>query len=113
MLNIELIKNILIISIASGIVTTAFVQKIKEHLKTKKYILLISIFSSLIIGTLFSLSFSNISLTYSLWVALFTFIDANIIYKTFEDKIFTSFKDLNNNIVILKENNIKDDKYEI
>lgn len=113
MLNIELIKNILIISIASGIVTTSFVQKIKEHLKTKKYILLISILSSFIIGSLFSLSFSTISFTYSLWVALFTFIDANILYKTFEDKIFTSFKDMNKNITIPKENNIKGDNNEI
>ena len=36
MLNIELIKQILIVSMASGVVTTLTVQKVKSQLNTKK-----------------------------------------------------------------------------
>ena len=35
MLDFELIKNILIIAMASSIITTAFVQKIKEAIEFK------------------------------------------------------------------------------
>ena len=36
MLNIELIKNVLMVAMASSIVSTAFVQKIKETIEFKK-----------------------------------------------------------------------------
>lgn len=94
MLNIELLKNVLIISISSSIITTAIVQKIKEQLKTKKYILLISFMISLTIGTLFSISFSNINLYHSIWSGLFSFIGADALYLAFEDKIFKRFSDI-------------------
>ena len=103
MLNISLIKELLIISIATGIIVTALVQKIKENLKTKKYLLLISLLLSLSVGVLFSRCFTNISLLNSLWVGLFTFIGSDAIYKTFEEKIFTPFSKLQTD---KQENNI-------
>ena len=42
MLDFDLIKLVLISGLASSIITTATVQKIKENLKSKKYICLIS-----------------------------------------------------------------------
>ena len=111
MLDFDLIKNILIISVASSVITTAFVQKIKETINFKKSnrILIVSFIVSIIIGPLFALSFSNINIINSLWVGLISFLGADVIYKMFEDKIFMPFnqiykKDL---IEIPKENVIE------
>jgi len=107
MLKFELIKNVLIVGIGAGIITTALVQKIKEGLKTKKYLILISFIVSMIIGTLFAKYFSDLSIVYCLWAGLFSFIGADILYKTFEDKIFTPFSKLNEVIEVPIENEIK------
>ena len=96
MLKFDLIKNILIIAMASGIITTAFVQKVKETIKFKKSnrLVIISFIVSMILGTLFSLSFSDTNLINSLWVGLFSFIGADAIYKLFEEKIFQLFGEI-------------------
>ena len=107
MLKFELIKNVLIVGIGAGIITTALVQKIKEGLKTKKYLILISFIVSMIIGTLFAKYFSDLSIIYCLWAGLFSFIGADVLYKTFEDKIFTPFSKMQEVIEIPKENEIK------
>ena len=107
MLKFELIKNVLIVGIGAGIITTALVQKIKEGLKTKKYLVLISFIVSMIIGTLFAKYFSDLSIVYCLWAGLFSFIGADVLYKTFEDKIFTPFSKMNEVIEVPKENEIK------
>ncbi len=107
MLKFELIRNVLIVGIGAGIITTAIVQKIKESLKTKKYIVLISFIVSMIIGTLFAKYFSDLSIIYCLWAGLFSFINADALYKTFEDKIFTPFSKLNEVIEVPIENEIK------
>ena len=51
MLDFNLIKSVLIVAIASSIITTAVVQKIKESLNSKKYLWLVSLGVSMIIGT--------------------------------------------------------------
>lgn len=107
MLKFELIKNVLIVGIGAGIITTALVQKIKEGLKTKKYLILISFIVSMIIGTLFAKYFSDLSIVYCLWAGLFSFIGADILFKAFEDKIFTPFSKLNKVIEVPIENEIK------
>lgn len=96
MLNLDLIKNILIISIACSIVTTALVQKIKEAFEFKKSnrLVIVSFAVSMVIGTLFALSFSNTSLINSLWAGLISFIGADTLYKMFEDKIFKPFGEI-------------------
>lgn len=110
MLDFDLIKNILIIGIACGIVTTTLVQKIKESLNTKKWIILISFIVNMVVGTLFALSFSSASIIDCLWAGLFSFLGADMLYQMFEDKIFKSFSSLNNTISIPIENKIGDDK---
>ncbi len=107
MLNFDLIKNTLIVGMASGIVTTSLVQKIKRCLPSKKWLCPISFIISMIIGTLFSLSFSTASIIDSLWAGLFSFIGADMLYQMFEDKIFKSFSSLNKTISIPIENEIK------
>lgn len=103
MLNLELLKQVLMIAIASGCVTTLAVQKIKEQLKSKKWLFIISFLISMIIGTLFAKSFSDANWEYSTWAGLFTWLDANILYLAFEDKIFKKFSDINNITEIKRE----------
>lgn len=102
MLNMTLLKNVLIIAMASSIISTALTQQLKESLKCKeKGKLPIKCFLiSMIIGTMFSLTFSDINIKYALWVGLISFIGADAIYKTFEDKIFKSFSSIENAIYI-------------
>lgn len=103
MLNLELLKQVLMIAIASGCVTTLAVQKIKEQLKSKKWLFIISFLISMIIGTLFAKSFSDANWEYSAWAGLFTWLGANILYLAFEDKIFKKFSDINNITEIKRE----------
>lgn len=93
MLNIELLKAILVIAIASGVIMTALVQKIKEsiNIKDSKIIVVISFITNMVLGTLFALWFSDVVLISALWVGLFSFIGADLIYKALEDKVFKSF----------------------
>ena len=48
----------------------------------------------MVIGTLFSLTFTDLNMINSLWVGLTSFIGADTVYKTFEDKIFKSFGEI-------------------
>lgn len=111
MLNLDLIKNILIIAIASSVITTAFVQKVKETIEFKKSnrLVIISFVVSMVLGTLFALSFSDINLINALWVGLVSFIGADTIYKLFEEKLFKPFGEIykKETIEIPKENIIE------
>ena len=111
MLDLDLIKNVLIVAIASSIITTAFVQKIKESISFKKSnrIVIVSFVISMIVGTLFAMCFSKMTFVYCLWSGFVSFIGADAIYKMFEDKIFKPFSDIvvNDKIVVEKENIIK------
>lgn len=103
MLDFNLIKNILIVAIGSSIITTAVVQKIKESLNSKKYIGYISLGVSMVIGTLFAICFSDLSMVNALWVGIISWIGADAIYKSFEDKIFKPFSKMQELIEIPKE----------
>ena len=111
MLNLDLIKEVLIVAMASSVITTAFVQKIKESFTFKKSnrLVIVSFVASMILGTLFALSFSDIGLKYALWSGVVSFIGADTLYKMFEDKIFKSFSEITekNKVVVDEENIIK------
>lgn len=92
-MNLEIIKQILIVSIAASIVSTATIQKIKEQLKSKKWLFFTGLISSVTIGITFALSFTKLSVINAIWVGLITWIGADAIYKSFEDKIFKRFSD--------------------
>ena len=100
MLDVALLKNVLIVAISSSIISTSLVQLIKEATLSKKYLLIVSFAISMVIGFLFSLSFTDLNIFDSLWVGLISFIGADTIYKTFEDKIFNSLSSLNPVILI-------------
>lgn len=93
-MELELIKQILIVSIAASIISTATIQKIKEQLKNKKWLFFTGLISSVTIGITFALSFTKLSVINAIWVGLITWIGADAIYKSFEDKIFKKFSDI-------------------
>lgn len=105
-MNLEIIKQILIVSIGASIVSTATIQKIKEQLKSKKWLFFTSLISSITIGITFALSFTELSIINSIWVGLITWIGADAIYKSFEDKIFKKFSDIEN-VTEIKRDDIK------
>lgn len=105
-MDLEIIKKILIVSIAASIVSTATIQKIKEQLKSKKWLFFASLISSVVIGITFTLSFTELSLINSMWVGLITWLGADAIYKSFEDKIFKRFSDIEN-VTEIKRDDIK------
>lgn len=102
MLDFNLIKLVLISALASSIITTACVQKVKENMKSKKYLTLISFVVSMTIGTLFSYCFSDLSIVNNLWAGFITFLGADLIYKSFEDKIFKPFSKMQEVVEIPK-----------
>lgn len=102
-MNLEIIKQILIVSIGASIVSTATIQKIKEQLKSKKWLFFVSLISSIGMGIVFALSFTELSLINSIWVGLITWLGADAIYKSFEDKIFKKYSDIENIIEIKRD----------
>ena len=105
-MNLEIIKQILIVSIAASILSTATIQKIKEQLKSKKWLFFTSLISSITIGITFALSFTELSIINSIWVGLITWIGADAIYKSFEDKIFKKFSDIEQ-VVEIERNDVQ------
>ena len=103
-MKIELIKELMITAVAASIFSTAIIQKIKENLVKKNTLFFTSLIISVITGFLFSISFTNLSIVNSIWVGLITWIGADVLYKTFEDKIFKSFSNINNIEIIEREN---------
>lgn len=99
-MDLELVKQILIVSIGASIISTATIQKIKEALKSKKWLFLVSSIVSIGIGICFALSFTEMSIINSIWVGLITWIGADSIYKAFEGKIFKQFSSIENVIEI-------------
>lgn len=94
-MNFDLIKEILVAGIGASIFSTATIQKIKEMLKSKKWLYFIAIVVSFGIGVAFSLSFTHLDIASALWVGLCTWVGADALYKTFEEKIFVPFSDMN------------------
>ena len=93
-MDLELIKQILIVGIGASCFSVATIQKIKECLKTKKWLNFIAFIVSFVIGIGFTYSFTELDFLNSLWVGLTTWVGADALYKTFEEKIFTPFSDL-------------------
>lgn len=104
MLDIDLLKQVLIIAIASGCMTTLSVQKVKENIKNKKLIFPIGLAVSIILGTLFAKTFSDVGWIYCLWAGFFTWLDADLLYKALEDKVFTKFSSMKRVTKIEREN---------
>ncbi len=98
-MNFELLKELLTISMTVSVISTLLIQKIKESSILDKnikssYLVMISFYVSMFLGTCFSLTFGKTNFIEALWVGLFTFIGADSIYLMLEDKVFVSLKSI-------------------
>lgn len=106
MFNIDLLKELLIISIALSTITCTFIQKTKILLKSSKNISLYSFIVNMIVGVVFSISFTKISFPNSLWIGLFSYLGADSIYKSLEGKISSYTDIVNKNTITISKDNI-------
>ena len=110
MFHIEYLQEFLIIGIALSTITCAIIQKTKIMFKSSKFIVIYSFIINLVIGIIFCLTFTDITLPTSLWIGLFSFLGADSIYKSLEGKV-SSYTDILNrkNITISKDNIINEE----
>lgn len=82
-LSLDLLKQVLLISIIFSAFEMALVQKFKMFAFIKKdwHVVLFNFISSFIFGTLFSMWFFDTNFYNGLWVSLFGFIGAPSIYE--------------------------------
>ena len=106
MINIDFLKNALIISIVLSSITCTFVQKTKGFFKSSDYITIYSLIINIFISILFCKTFTNIDLPNSLWIGLFSFLGADSIYKSLEGKISSYSDILNKKEITISEDNI-------
>jgi len=88
-LNWDMLQELLIVAIACSTVTVAFIQKTKRFCKKKKWVTSYSFLVNMVLGFLFSKTFTSLSNVQSLWVGLFSFIGADTIYRNLEGKLTT------------------------
>ena len=95
-MNIDLLKTVCVVAIAGSIITTPTVQMIKSGVKVKnsKVFVWVSLFISLTLGTGFAKCFSELSWTYCLWAGFITWLGAEAIYLSLEEKIFKPFSEM-------------------
>lgn len=109
MLDWSLLQSVLIIAIACSSVTVIFIQKTKRFCGNSKQIPFYSLIVNVILGFLFSQTFSDISCINSLWVGLFSFLGADTIYKSLEGNLDT-YEELTkenvNNPIKVEENEV-------
>ena len=110
MFHIEYLQELLVIGIALSTITCAIIQKTKPLFKSSKFITLYSFIINMVVGVVFSLTFTDVTLPTSLWIGLFSFLGADSIYKSLEGKI-SSYSDILNrkNITIPKDNIINEE----
>ena len=81
MLDIDKLYELLRIALITGAINSLFIQKIKcKFISNDCLLVIISLITSMLIGTLFSLTFVKLNINYSLWVGLFTFVHAEAIF---------------------------------
>ncbi len=106
MLNLEYLKQLLVVSVALSSITCIFIQKTKKHFKKSKFITLYSFAVNMLIGYLFCMSFTSISFPISLWVGLFSFLGADTIFKTLEGKLASYTDIVSNEYISVKKANL-------
>lgn len=85
-MNAELLTTLLIIAMTSSSITCAFIQKTKSKI-SKKWLLWYSLVVNMVLGILFTLTFTDSTIIHGAWVGLFSFIGADTLYKTLEGKL--------------------------
>lgn len=86
-MNINMLKQVLLIAIVVSTIACSLIQKTKTGLKSNKFLVLYSLTVNILLSILFCKSFTNLNLLYSIWVGLFSFIGADTIFKALEGKL--------------------------
>lgn len=86
-MNLDLLKQLLVIAVAVSVVTCSFIQKTKGMFKKSKWINPYSLVVNVAFGVAFCLSFTEMDIINGLWVGLFSYIGADTLYKTLEGKL--------------------------
>ena len=94
MINIDLLQELLIVSTVASVVTVAFIQKTKSLFKKSKVVSVYSFLVNIVFGVLFTITFTEIKPLFGLWVGLFSYLEADTLYKSLEGKL-SPLKDLN------------------
>lgn len=111
MFNFDYLKELLLIAIALSAITCTFIQKTKFLFKSNKFITLYSFIINILIGIIFSITFTSISFPQSIWIGLFSFLGADSIYKSLEGKLASYSDIISKNISISKDNIINKEDY--
>ena len=106
MLKINLLEQMLIISIALSTISCSFVQKTKSYFPCSICLFFYSLFVNIVMGLLFCISFTSITFPMSLWIGVFSFLGADTIYKSLEGKLTPYREILNKNVVEVPKENI-------
>ena len=106
MFHIEYLQELIIIGVALSAITCAIIQKTKFLFKSSKFITLYSFIINMVVGIVFSLTFTDVTLPTSLWIGLFSFLGADSIYKSLEGKISSYSDILNRKTITLSKDNI-------
>ena len=86
MLNLTLLQQMLVVAIALSVVTCAFIQKTKKFFPCSSCLVIYSFVVNFVVGILFCMTFTEVGFPNSLWVAFFSFIGADTLYKSLEGK---------------------------
>lgn len=86
--NFELLLNILWIATICQVLALVTTQKFKSFRLVRKswQVILFNFTLNMILSISFCLTFTNLTILSSLWVGFFSFIGADTIYKTLEEK---------------------------
>lgn len=84
-MNLNILTDILATSSLASLIATQAIQYIKDNFKINNCLIFIVL--EFIIGTLFSLSFTNLGLVNSLWCGFIVIIGAETLYKIFKGKL--------------------------
>lgn len=93
MVNLDYLKELLIISIILSAFSCTFVQKTKGMLRKSKYVCIYSLIINILFGIIFCMSFTTIKFPDSIWIGLFSFLGADSVYKTLDKKLL-SYSDI-------------------
>ncbi len=84
-MNINILMNILSTASLASLIATQTIQYIKDNFKIVNHFVFIVV--NFMIGFLFSISFTNLSIVNSLWCGFVVIIGAETLYKIFKGKL--------------------------
>ena len=106
MFHIEYLQQLLIIGIALSAITCTLIQKTKFLFKSSKFITFYSFVVNMVVGIVFCITFTDVTLPTSLWIGLFSFLGADSIYKSLEGKISSYSEIMNRKSITISKDNI-------